>query len=156
MKVLLTTLCLSLAGTAFGLEAADDGALSEAAGASPTHNSGCEAVGEANIGGGPRFRPERLSEQSIARTFEANADLLHLPYQEARRADACLQGSLLFRVTVDGRGKVTALSYRASNQGISRLGEKMAPIINGLTFEAVGRPDTFEHMISLFPDLGPD
>ncbi|MCC2639392.1 MAG: hypothetical protein K0Q68_3111 [Moraxellaceae bacterium] len=156
MKAYAAVLLLTLAAPVLALEAADDGALSEASGDAPTARSGCEQVGEANIGAGPRIKPEVLSEASIARTFEVHARDFNQPYLQARRTDRCLQGSLLFRITVNGTGAVTALSYRASNQGIARLGEKMAQVIHGMHFEPSGKSDTFEHMVSLFPDMDPD
>jgi hypothetical protein len=156
MKAIAAALLFTFSPALLALEAADDSALSEASGDAPATRSGCEQIGEANIGTGPRFKPEVLSETSIARTFEAHARDLSRPYLQARRADRCLQGSLLFRITVNGAGAVTELSYRASNQGIARLGENLAQVINGMRFEPPGKTDTFEHMVSLFPDTDPE
>ncbi|MDF3029830.1 MAG: hypothetical protein K0R03_388 [Moraxellaceae bacterium] len=156
MKAFAAALLLILALPAHALEAADDSALSDAAGDAAAPRSGCDQVAEANIGKEPRIRPEVLSEKSIARTFEVHAAELHQPYLRARHTDACLQGSLLFRITVNGNGSVTALSYRASNQAIARLGEQLATLINGIRFEPPGRSDTFEHMVSLFGDMDPE
>ncbi len=115
----------------------------------PKSTAGGGGGGSRKSGGG---RKGSRTEESIQIVFDRNKSALHSIYNRGLRANPSLQGKVVFSLTIEPSGRVTACRIISSELGDPALERKLVQRVKLLKFGAADVvTETFNYPITFFP-----